>query len=159
MFLPRALFHAGLACFDAPIMTLWFATVYAYWRCLDGRRWPWQVGVLFGLALATKHNALLLPFALGAALRDRRRTARAAGAASCCHRWRVLVSLAVLGPLTLIALWPWLWFDTVAHVRDWLAFHTDARALQLRVPRRTTGTRRGSRGTSRSSRRCSRCRS
>ena len=37
MLLPRALFHAGLACFDAPIMTLWFATIYAYWRCLDGR--------------------------------------------------------------------------------------------------------------------------
>ena len=65
LLLPRALFHAGLACFDAPIMTLWFATVYAYWRCLDGRKWPWQVGVVFGLALATKHTALLLPFALG----------------------------------------------------------------------------------------------
>lgn len=25
LLLPRALFHAGLACFDAPIMTLWFA--------------------------------------------------------------------------------------------------------------------------------------
>ena len=35
--LPRALFHAGLACFDAPSMTLWFATVYAYWRGLDRR--------------------------------------------------------------------------------------------------------------------------
>ena len=29
------------------------------------RKWPWQVGVAFGLALATKHTALLLPFALG----------------------------------------------------------------------------------------------
>src|SRR5262249_59075227 len=41
--LPRAVFHAGLACFDAPTMTAWFATIYAYWRGLDGRRWPWQV--------------------------------------------------------------------------------------------------------------------
>ena len=65
MFLPRALFHASIACFDAPITALWFAAVYAYWRCLDGRRWPWQAGVVFGLALATKHNAVLLPFALG----------------------------------------------------------------------------------------------
>jgi 4-amino-4-deoxy-L-arabinose transferase-like glycosyltransferase len=122
MLLPRALFHASLACFDAPIMTLWFATVYAYWRCLDGRRWPWQAGVVFGLALATKHNALLLPFALGLhhAIVGYR-AGRWRGLA--LHRWRVLVSLAVLGPLTLIALWPWLWFDTFAHARDWIAFH------------------------------------
>lgn len=122
MFLPRALFHASIACFDAPITTLWFAAVYAYWRCLDGRRWPWQAGVVFGLALATKHNAVLLPFALGlhhAIVGFRAGRWRGV----LLHRWRVLVSLAVLGPLTLIALWPWLWFDTVAHVRDWLAFH------------------------------------
>ena len=144
--LPRALFHAGLACFDAPSMALWFATVRAYWRGMDGRRWPWQVGVVWGLALGTKHTALLLPFALGAhyltlgaiaglaRLRDARAAAepgaasRAARAAlfarvAIGHRWRVIASLAVLGPLTLYAVWPWLWFDPVHHVRDWLAFH------------------------------------
>ena len=126
MFLPRAMFHASLACFDAPIMTLWFATVYAYWKGLDGRKWPWQAGVCFGLALATKHNALLLPFALGlhymivgvSVARTSRRWLDVI-----THRWRVIVSLAVLGPLTLFVLWPWLWFDTSAHVKDWLLFH------------------------------------
>ncbi|MBS1123934.1 MAG: hypothetical protein H6Q90_6162 [Deltaproteobacteria bacterium] len=122
VFLPRALFHAGLACFDAPMMTLWFATIYTYWRCLDGRKWPWQVGVVFGLALATKHNALLLPFALGvhyliAGFRE------GGLKGMVVFRWRVIVSLAVLGPLTLIAVWPWLWFDAYSHVKDWLAFH------------------------------------
>jgi 4-amino-4-deoxy-L-arabinose transferase-like glycosyltransferase len=137
VFLPRAVFHAGLACFDAPTMTLWFATVYAYRRGLDGRRWPWQVGVLWGLALATKHTALLLPFALGVhylivAWRARppatgaTRGARAIAAlrAVIGYRWRVIASLAVLGPVTLYAVWPWLWFDPVHHVKDWLAFHT-----------------------------------
>ena len=125
MFLPRAMFHASLACFDAPIMTLWFATVYAYWRCLDGRKWPWQAGVVFGLALATKHNALLLPFALGVHyLITGFLAARGKGLREIVlHRWRVIVSLAVLGPLTLLALWPWLWFDTYAHVKQWLVFH------------------------------------
>lgn len=130
-FLPRAMFHASLACFDAPIMTLWFATVFAYWRGLDGRRWPWQAGVAFGLALATKHNALLLPFALGThyliagALSARARELRGAAFVRevVLHRWRVVVSLAVLGPLVLVAVWPWLWFDTVTHVRQWLEFH------------------------------------
>ncbi len=121
MLLPRALFHAGLACFDAPIMTLWFATVFAYWRALNGRKWPWQVGIVFGLALATKHNALLLPIALGlhyliAGVFDR-------GIAFITYRWRVIVSMLILAPLTFVALWPWLWFDTVDHVRDWLTFH------------------------------------
>jgi hypothetical protein len=135
--LPRALFHAGLACFDAPTMTLWFATVYAYWRGMDGRAWPWQVGVVWGLALATKHTALLLPLALGAhylalgviaglgASSGSRGQARALAVARTAigHRWRVIVSLAVLGPLTLYVVWPWLWFDPVHHIRDWLAFH------------------------------------
>ncbi|MBA3396115.1 MAG: glycosyltransferase family 39 protein [Deltaproteobacteria bacterium] len=122
MFLPRALFHASLAAFDAPIMTLWFATIYAYWRSLDGRKWPWQVGVVFGLALATKHNALLLPFALG--LHYLYVGFRAGGLRGLIlHRWRVIVSLALLGPLTLVAVWPWLWFDTYAHLRAWLDFH------------------------------------
>jgi 4-amino-4-deoxy-L-arabinose transferase-like glycosyltransferase len=136
MFLPRAVFHAGLACFDAPTMTLWFATIHAYWRALDGRRWPWQAGVLWGLALATKHTALLLPFALGAhylivAWRARPEVAGATRGARVLataravigYRGRVIASLAVLGPLTLYAVWPWLWFDPIHHVRDWLAFH------------------------------------
>jgi 4-amino-4-deoxy-L-arabinose transferase-like glycosyltransferase len=132
--LPRALFHAGLACFDAPTMTLWFATVFAYWRGLDGRRWPWQVGVVWGLALATKHTALLLPFGLAAhylhvAWRtEEARRARGVVAtvrALIGYRWRVIAALAVLGPVTLYAVWPWLWFDPVHHVRDWLAFHTN----------------------------------
>jgi hypothetical protein len=126
MFLPRAMFHASLACFDAPIMTLWFATVYAYWRCLDGRKWPWQVGVAFGLALATKHNALLLPFALGvhynvAGIRAARVSKRPLDVIA--HRWRLIVSLAVVGPLVLYVLWPWLWFDPITNVKAWLTFH------------------------------------
>jgi 4-amino-4-deoxy-L-arabinose transferase-like glycosyltransferase len=124
LLLPRALFHAGLTCFDAPIMTLWFATVYAYWRAIaNHRRWPWQVGVIFGLALATKHNAFLLPFAFGL---------HYAVVAWRAGRWRglvtfrprVIISLAVLGPLTLIVLWPWLWLDPIGHIHEWIKFHT-----------------------------------
>lgn len=124
MFLPRALFHAGLACFDAPIMTLWFATIYGYWRALDGRKWPWLVGVVFGLALATKHNALLLPFALGIHyMIAGYRNAGFAGIVT--YRWRVIVSLGVIAPLTLLLVWPWLWLDPYNHVKSWLDFHLE----------------------------------
>ena len=61
--------------------------------------WPWQAGVVFGLALATKHNALLLPFAFG--LHYLIVGYRAGGSPSerggkrwrgmILHRWRVLV--------------------------------------------------------------------
>lgn len=116
--LPRALFHAGLVCFDAPVMALWFATIYAYWRSLDGRRWPWQVGVVWGLALATKHTALLIPIVIAAhyafvAWRKR----------DLFHAWRVLAALAAIGPLVLFAVWPWLWLDPVGHLRSWIGFH------------------------------------
>lgn len=131
MFLPRGLFHAGLACFDAPITSLWFATIYAYWRAIAPpvpgrwwRRWPWGVGVVFGLALATKHNALLLPLALGIhylVVGYR----RGGWLAAVTHRWPVIVSLAVIAPLTLFVLWPWLWLDPIGHLKDWLEFHLD----------------------------------
>ncbi|CAN5805643.1 hypothetical protein BH11MYX2_BH11MYX2_28750 [soil metagenome] len=128
LFLPRALFHAGLAAFDAPIAALWFATVYAYWRALakDSTIWTLATGVLWGLALATKHTALLLPFALGAhylflGVRAARRERR--WSLVIAHRADIIFSLAVLGPLTLYVVWPWLWFAPVSHVREWLAFH------------------------------------
>ncbi|HEV7558330.1 MAG TPA: glycosyltransferase family 39 protein, partial [Kofleriaceae bacterium] len=128
MLLPRALFHESIACFDAPITTLWFATVYAYWRALDGRNWPWQVGVVFGLALATKHTAVLLPFALivhyvVVAIRAAPRPRRVKDVV--LFRPRVALSMLVLSPLVLVALWPWLWFDTLGHIQSWLSFHAN----------------------------------
>ena len=126
--LPRALFHAGLACFDAPIMATWFATIYAYWKCLD-KKWPWQVGVAFGLALATKHTAVLLPFAIGVhylvlATRETSwRGALAVPPSLVVFRWRLVLSLAVLAPLVLFVLWPWLWLDPIGRVSAWMSFH------------------------------------
>jgi len=42
--------------------------------------------------------------------------------------WRRLplawVSMLLLGPLLFFALWPWLWHDTVARLREYIAFHT-----------------------------------
>ncbi len=146
--MPRLLFHAGLACFDAPMVAVWFGTVAAYWKALASRRWAVVAGVAFGLALATKHNALLLPFGLIAhsivvgwrgmradwgAWRAAITGATVGGVARATWRlfrhrqWRherfALWMMAIVGPLVLLALWPWLWFDTLAHVRGWIGFH------------------------------------
>ncbi|MGO8969661.1 MAG: ArnT family glycosyltransferase [Myxococcaceae bacterium] len=58
---PRQFFHAHLACFDMPVAALWLLVVYAFWRAeTDGWWWLWTA-LLWGAALATKHNALFLP--------------------------------------------------------------------------------------------------
>lgn len=119
LFLPRTLFHAGLAAFDAPMVALWVAVCAAYYRALARPRWAIAVAVLYGCALATKHNALMLPAAL---IPHYLWVAWRSGQWWSRRLW-VLAALVVGGPLVLIGLWPWLWFDTVAHVKDWLSFH------------------------------------
>jgi len=117
MLLPRGVFHAGLACFDAPITTLWFATIVAYWHALRAPRWSWAVGVAFGLALATKHNAVILPAPI---------LAHYGFVAYRARTWRVqpwAPAALLLGPVVLYALWPWLWHHPFAHVADWMSFH------------------------------------
>lgn len=118
---PRFFFHAQLSCFDAPVVTTWLATIYAYWRSLDEPRWAWKTGLFFGLALATKHNGFFLPAILLAHYLWVRRDAwlhRRVPPFPLAFLW-----LAILGPLVEIGHWPWLWFDTVARLREYLAFH------------------------------------
>jgi 4-amino-4-deoxy-L-arabinose transferase-like glycosyltransferase len=61
---PRHFFHSHLACFDVPVAALWLLVVYCFWRALEDMRWGVGCGVAWGLALATKHNALFLPLVL-----------------------------------------------------------------------------------------------
>lgn len=136
LLLPRAFFHAGLATFDAPMVTLWFATLVAYHRALASRRWCIALAVAFGLALATKHNAVMLPAVIAPHyLWVVWRRSRPTAAVPLAERLRlfaaglvkvrplVFAALAA-GPLVLVAVWPWLWFDTVRHLGDWISFHT-----------------------------------
>jgi 4-amino-4-deoxy-L-arabinose transferase-like glycosyltransferase len=61
---PRQFFHGHLACFDIPVAAMWLLTVYAFVRAQETPRgWLWA-GAAWGLAIATKHNALFMPFVL-----------------------------------------------------------------------------------------------
>jgi hypothetical protein len=127
-FMPRFYFHAHLACLDVPVAATFTFTALAWLRSLRARGWAWPVasGLLFGLALDTKHNAVLVPFACAAHLGLAAALGRLAGERVAPLVRRGLVTLGAMcavGPLTLIALWPWLWHDTAARLVEWAAFH------------------------------------
>jgi hypothetical protein len=121
--IPRVFFHGQLACFDSPIATCWLLVVYCYYRSLCSARWGLIAGIAFGIALATKHNAWFIPPLLiihylvvvwpDLSLRP----------LALPRIPLALVAMALLGPLIFYAHWPWLWFDTVEHLRWYFQFH------------------------------------
>lgn len=64
LLVPRQFFEAHLACFDVPIAALWLLVVFCFWKAQHERRFWLYTGLAFGAALASKHNALFLPFVL-----------------------------------------------------------------------------------------------
>ncbi|MCC7542690.1 MAG: glycosyltransferase family 39 protein [Deltaproteobacteria bacterium] len=123
--IPHVFHHAHLAAMDVLVVLACVATTYAYWRSLERARWAWVAGVVYGLALLTKHNAWFLPpvllvhwATLRAAPVDERLPA------SRRIPWGI-VAMLTLGPLMLIALWPWLWRDTLHRWMEYVRFHVE----------------------------------
>lgn len=123
--MPRVFAHCHLTALDAPIMATSFITVIAVWQaCVvkdDGsarasrRAWLWAVaaGALWGMALGTKLNSVVIPLIVlpWVFVFARRRL------------WRLLVSFAVVGPLVFFITWPWLWDDTWSRLGAYIMFH------------------------------------
>ena len=120
--LPHVWFHAGLHCFDVPVAAATLAVVLIYRRALVEPRWGLTLGPALGVAIAIKHNALFIPVLLalhyGLCLLLARRRPRAG-------QWLPLpfLAMAVLAPLTVVALWPWLWSDPLGRLGEYLEFH------------------------------------
>jgi hypothetical protein len=122
--LPRVWFHAGLHCFDVPVACATLAVVLTYRRALVAPAWGLALGPALGLAIAIKHNALFIAPLLVAhyaiclitAPRPRPRRLWA-------PLW--LLSVALLAPLTVYCLWPWLWSDPLPRLAEYFAFHAD----------------------------------
>ena len=120
--MPRVFYHSHLACFDIPITFFATLTAYTYWRALADRRWGPFVGLTFGLALATKHNSWMLPgIFLIHFVWVRLDQSRANRLERSSIAW--LPSMLVIGPLTLIGTWPWLWHDTWGRLLSYVTFH------------------------------------
>jgi hypothetical protein len=124
--MPRWFHHSHLACFDVAIASLILLCTACYRRALARKDLPsalW-LGLVYGLALDTKHNAWWLPavFLLHLLMTE----SRGWCSAGRTERWlalRPLVWMLVLGPLVLVLLWPWLWHDTFERLRAWFEFH------------------------------------
>jgi hypothetical protein len=127
--LPNAFYHAHLGCFDGPIVSMLTLVTYCYWRALGSRRWLVALGITYGLCLETKHNAWMLPliffahwtFVAGSELVRRRRGDRPR--MTLVPWW--LLWMGLLGPPIFVALWPWLWHDTITRVGEYVGFHVN----------------------------------
>lgn len=124
--MPHVFFHAHLACFDVPIMTMWTLCIYVYYRSVEERKFRWIIalGLVYGLTLETKHNAWILPAVFIPHTILLLTKSHPAGAVK--ERLKILpnlLSMAALGPAVFIGLWPWMWNDTWRRVQEYVQFH------------------------------------
>ena len=115
--MPRLFFHAHLAALDVPAACMIVIVTYVFWRTKESARWRYTIllGAVWGLAISTKINAaFVLPTLFLWALIFRR-------------KFYILLRLtvaAVIGLPVFLGLWPWLYYDTVERIKEYLAFQT-----------------------------------
>ncbi|MBX3222769.1 MAG: glycosyltransferase family 39 protein [Labilithrix sp.] len=125
--MPNVFYHAHLACFDVPIMAMWITCIFTYW-CAEkkgGLGWALAAGVMYGLTLETKHNAWMLPavFLPHAILVHGRAMASETSKTARLPVPATLIAMATIGPAVFLALWPWLWNDTLPRIQEYVNFH------------------------------------
>ena len=115
--LPRFFFHAHLAALDVPAACAVFFVVFLFWKTREDPSWIWTLvlGLVWGLAFATKINAVFLPpvLFLWALIfrRERKLLAR-------------IVLMTLIGVLFSFVVWPWLYPDFPARVIEYLDWIT-----------------------------------
>lgn len=120
-FLPRVFGHAHFAVTETPMVLMNLMVVVCFIRGLRRPRWAIWCGVFFGIALATKINAILLPLILFPW-------------AYVFHRRVMLhnvMAMLFVGPVVMILLWPWLWHETIPHFLQYLLWNFSHSQLGL----------------------------
>jgi 4-amino-4-deoxy-L-arabinose transferase-like glycosyltransferase len=119
--MPRFFFHAHLAAIDVPVTTMIFAVIYTFWLGHNhpGLKWTLLLGFVWGLALATKINALFIPpivLSVWMLVFQRRR-----------YLFIRLALTGVIGAGFFILSWPWLYHDLLKHLTAYVGFMTTGR--------------------------------
>jgi hypothetical protein len=107
---PNLFGFAHIAVTDPPLATMWFLTSYCFWKGLNDSRWSVALGTAWGLALATKFPALLIPIPLILW-------------AHLFHRHKYInniFALVFLAPLVMIATQPYLWHQAGMRIVEFL---------------------------------------
>ncbi len=135
--MPRFTFDAHLACFDVPIAAMWVWSLASFlwmWAAPKTKvlRRATLAGVVLGLAIGTKLNALFLPMVfVWVWLVDPpapwwpRKLVSVDGRqelGGVYLPWSLLV-MAPIAALVFVASWPWLWPDVVARLGEYFRFH------------------------------------
>jgi len=119
--MPRFFFHAHLAAIDVPVTSMIFAVIYTFWLGHNhpGFMWTLLLGCVWGLALATKINALFIPPIVLTAwilIFQRRR-----------YLFVRLAFMGLIGAVFFILSWPWLYHDLLKHLIAYVGFMTTGR--------------------------------
>jgi hypothetical protein len=124
--MPRLVGHAHLAALETFVGLTYTAAVLSLAAWWSGRQRPsWKAaivtGALFGLALLSKIQAVLIPIPV---------------VLWALYRWRLraIVPLCVWGlsaGVVFFALWPWLWLDPIEHARTYLLSATQRTTLYV----------------------------
>ncbi len=116
--MPRFFFHAHLSALDVPAAVSVFIVTFVFWKTLERTKWTWGLllGLIWGLALATKINAVFVPVTLGLWLLIFRR------------ELRLFVRMFIMGVTAIpvfVAAWPWLYIDSIERLTAYIHFVTD----------------------------------
>ncbi len=108
--IPNLFGFAHFAVTDMPLTAMWFLTAYCFWRGLENWKWSVLLGIVWGLALATKFPVFLMPIPLllWAHIYYRRSYANN------------LFAMIFLSPLVMIASQPYLWHQTFLRILEFL---------------------------------------
>ena len=124
LLMPRLFAHGHIASLETFVNLAYLIVILWVVERWNGERRPgwWAVlfgGVLFGLCLLTKIQAVLLPVPIGLWALWR-------------WRWRGVLPMVLFG-LTGLAVffvgWPWLWVDPLEHLREYFGRTTDRQTL------------------------------
>ncbi len=124
--MPRVFGHGHLAALDVPAALAIFAATMVFADVHARKSTAAVAGLLWGVALLTKINAVFLPVVL------------VPWALWCFGRRAVLpcVIFLAIGGATFLGGWPWLWHDTVSRVQEYAV----NKAERLGAQNRPTGT-------------------